>query len=683
MNIETPKTGQEKISQREIHHETPPDEKEGKKIPEREISSLDRAGGEIQATENLVRLEDQAQEFSGTIKKLGIPWSADTAGQYENDYALPATVQAETLQGIIVQNNAARNEVVQESKEKRAFNGVSSIMEDKKALCIHIMTGLSNALNDTTRKDAIAPDQLYGLSPGVRKKVEQEALLQLGVLAGLAPSVSASIFSDEHKLEGSWWRGLSQPIGAILREGECVGISSQDAGTRSEKVKARTGEEAVTESQLNRVLSEDDSHFTKSGYNEATISEPKIGALFMPTKGSVSREILETLQGESVTYGYPIFLESNGDFFELSQEDRVTLLRDGDERVSVTDYLRDEKRVSRDEIRRRLEALDSRGLKDKEKDRFDTYLEHYDLKPHFSWSEELAATIDTEIAFHLAQEEQRLDGYEQKLRTESETDGALAGRLFEYFMRHPETKRSYEKIERVYVNGKLYEETLGEGGAVPPPDPDAQVEVRTTKVWEYEEDTSEPSVLIDGVRGVGEISTIQKTRRIRMRIVQSPDGGLFYDTAENTRLLVNKMSAKTGESISSNEALQYLSEETVEKTANGQKKEGGFKKDDWRNVYQPRILRTRNKDSFIDTLDGIRKKIAENVFGADELKQVSMYAKTLAEMYGKLGDEGLKNEWQEIAEGVSPDTNERYAFVRSKLNQDGTLKLDKRDAEEL
>lgn len=678
-----PKVSPEDISRKDVSHEGVVSTPEDVKTPKTEITHLERAEGEIDQAENLVRLEDQASQFRGTVEKLGIPWSVDTAGQFENDYAVPATVQAETLQDTIVQNSLVRNEAAREIKTEKPFNEVSRIIGDKGALCIHIMTGLSNEHNKTTGTGALSPKDFESIP---QKKIDQTAISQLKTLAGLSPSASASFFADTHMFDESWYRGVSQPIGTILRKGVCVGISAADADTVSRSVKKRAGAEAATEERLDRVLSKDDAHFTKSGYNEAAISEPRIGALFIPTKGGVSREILETLHGESLTYGYPVFLEHNGSFFELSQDDRAALLQDTDERISVKSQLQNGKVVSRDEIRQRMAALDSEELQKKEAARFDKYLENYDLKPHFSWSENLATIIDTEMAFHLAQEEQKLEGYKKGLIAESEKEGDLTRRLHAYFSANPNTKKVYEERKKIYVNGEFLKDThdeyLEEDKAALPPG--AQIEVRTTKIWEYEQEVVEPPVLIEAVQGVGEASNIQKKRYVRMRVMERPDGQVFYDTSEKTQLVVSKMNAKTGEAISNIEALEYFSNEIMEKTVDGLKKtEGGFRERDLRDVYRPQVIMDQAAKSFIDVPDDMRKKIAENTFNAEQLKRIALYAKTLVEMYQKSGDEVLKIEWQGIADSISSDVNERYAFIRSKLNRDGTLKLDKDDAEEL
>ncbi|MBP9728163.1 MAG: hypothetical protein KBD27_02170 [Candidatus Moranbacteria bacterium] len=678
---DTEKTAsQEAPPSRAVPHVEKPQEE-----PKHEASHLELAKGEMAQAEELVRLEGEAVQFQSTVETLGGDWSVGIGEQYVNDLALPATVQAETVQSTVARNEATRgSEGTQERKKEKPFDSVARIMEDRKALCIHFITGLSNDNNKTTGKESVNPDRL--LDKDGKKKASRAALTQLKTLAGLNPSISTSIFADGHNFEASWYRGVSQQMGVILREGTCVGISSNDAATTSESVKKRSVKESLTEEQLAEVLSEDNERFNKSGYNEASISEPRIGALFLPTTGGVSREKLQALQGENAKYGYPIFLESGGSFFALTTKDIGTLLEKTGEVISVEDYLQEGKKVSRDDIRAGMAGLDSEELQAKEQARFDSYVEQYDLKPHFSWSEELATTVETQVAFHLAIEEQKMAEYKAKLAIESETDGTLTRRLHTYFTQRPETITAQTEIKYIYVNGELQEETSPEylEATLAEIPGDAQVEVKTTKTWEYRTEIAFPSALTESVCGVGEKINIQKKRMIRMFVFQGTDGNFEYQTSEGTRLIVNKMNTKTGELVADYPVLEYLLTEKMAVTAGGMKKiDGGLKVNDTKHQHMPAVMHYHGSTEFVETPTAMREKIAQGKFREEKRKQVALHAKTLAEMYQQSGDEALAVEWQAIAESLAPDVNDRYAHIRSKLNQDGTLKLDKEDVAEL
>lgn len=649
---------------------------------------LELAEGEMVQVEELVRLEGEAVQFQSTVETLGGNWSVGMAEQYVNDLAVPATVQAETVQSMVSRNEVTRgSEGTRERKKEKPFDSVARIMEDRKALCIHFITGLSNENNKTTSKGSVDPNSLH-LDKDGKKKAARSALAQLRTLAGLNPSISTSMFADGHNFEASWYRGVSQQIGVILREGTCVGISSNDAATTSESVKKRSVKESLTEEQLTVVLSEDDERFNKSGYNEASISEPRIGALFLPTTGGVSREKLEALKGENVKYGYPIFLESGGSFFSLTTEDIGTLLQNTDEIISVEGYLEDGKKVSRDEIRAQMAGLDSEeALQAKEQARFDSYVEQYDLKPHFSWSEELATTVETQVAFHLAIEEQKMAEYKAKLALESETDGSLTRRLHTYFTQHPETITAHTETKYIYVNGELQGETSPEylDATLAELPPDAQVDIKTNKTWEYKTEIVFPPTLTESINGIGETKNIQKKRMIRMFVFQGSDGNFEYRTSEATRLVVNTMNAKTGELVADYSALEYLLTEEMAVTAGSMKKIGGeFRTDDGlKTTHMSDVMRYHGSTEFVETPTAMREKIAQGIFVEEKRKQVALHAKTVAEMYQQSGEEALAIEWQAIAESLAPDVNDRYTHIRSKLNQDGTLKLDKDDVAEL
>lgn len=686
MNFED---GSDKDAEKKATQEIPPSEdiarvEKSQEEPKQEAGYLKLAEGEMLQTEELVRLESEAVQFRTTVETLGRNWGVDMAEQFVNDQALPATLQAETVQNTVARNEATRsNEGEREQKKEKPFDSVARIMKDKNALCVHFITGLSNDNNATTSKGGVSPERL---DKAGQEKANHAALAQLKTLAGLNPSVSASMFADGHNFDGSWWRGQSQRIGTILREGKCVGISSQDAASTSQSVKNRRGAEALTEERLSQVLAEDDEHFTTSGYNEAIISEPRIGALFLPTSGRVSREILQALQGESLSYGYPVFLESGGSFFALSQDEMTALLQGTDDAVSVGDLLQEGKKISRDEIRAQMAGLDSEGLQAKERARFDSYVEQYDLKPHFSWSEELATTVDTQVAFHLAQEEQKLADYKAKITLESETEGTLTRRLHAYFTQHPETITAQTETKYVYVNGELHEETSLEYldtvlAEVPP---DAQVEVKTTKTWEYKTEIVFPPALQESIHGIGETANLQKKQTIKMFVFQGTDGKVEYIASEATRIFVNKMNAKTGELVADYPALEYLETEKMEVTSDRMRKiGGGVTTNDWKRQHMSDVMRYHGSVDFVETPTAMREKIAKGVFVAEKKGAVALHAKTLAEMYRKSGDEALADEWQVIAESLVPDVNERYVRVQSKLNPDGTLKLDKDDVAEL
>lgn len=210
---------------------------------------------EIQEVAELENLESRAGDFFETLE--GVDISVENAEKYENDYVIPAYQKARKLKGIIESNNSER--IGNDLEKEKPFNAISSIIKDKDALCIHFLTGFSNANNKTSASG------IESSSGDTFSKRSREALKQLSTLAGLGPSISTSVFADSHNFQNTWYRNSGQPIGVILRDGECTEISSADASSQSASPKHRSGYgEIVTIDGLNKILSPEDSSFSKS-----------------------------------------------------------------------------------------------------------------------------------------------------------------------------------------------------------------------------------------------------------------------------------------------------------------------------------------------------------------------------------------------------------------------------------
>lgn len=628
---------------------------------------IDFARKEIQEGVVLEGFEKRAGDFFETLKR-GTP-SVEMAEKYENDYAIPAYHQAKRLKGIIDKNNSER--VDSRSEKEKPFNSISSIVKDKKALCVHFLTGFSNANNKT------GTSGIEVSSGDTFSKRSKEALKQLNTLAGLSPSISTSVFADSHNFDSTWCRDAGQPIGVILRDGECTEISTDDANSRSASPKSRKGwGEVATVEGINKMLSSEERKYSQSGYNEFIVSEPRIGALFATTDKPVEKECLNKLLQENEQFGYPLLFERKGRFYQIPREELEKLSQDSESNaVSVDEYLFDSREVSREDIRKSISTMEDDELKDNEKQRFDKYVENYELKPHFDWAAELESTVKTKNAYILDKEIKKNADHEQMLAKELETEGQLTKRLTEYFNKNNQLGKYWtEKNEYTYVNGEEYV------GFDPIPD-DAKVETKEviTEYWDYVETIVEPPAVADNIVGIGELSNFQTEIRRHLYVVKFPSGKIFQQSSEQTNIISKSIDRDGNERRKT--AYGSSVEEEMELDNNEKVRRNFDHRLDMQTNFRPLFgsIEYGNNKGLIIGQDELENEIFNAKYVTDETRsKSSAYAFAMVEMCENDNDATEAEKWKSVALKISGSV-ERYKFVNSKLNNDGTLKLDNND----
>lgn len=381
---------------------------------------------------------------------------------------------------------------------------------------------------------------------------------------------------------------------------------------------------------------------------------------------------------ENIQSGYPLLFEKNGKFYQLPRKELMEkLLYNMDaSAVNVNDLLLDSREMSREDIRKSISIMEDAELVESEKKRFDQYVENYDLKPHFYWADELEVSVKTRKAYVLDGEIKKNEDREKMLIKELEMEGQLTERLVKYFGEHNELGKHWTENEEetiVYdADGNVFE------GYPPPVGYTEETKRAKTEYWQYEEIILGPLADSDNIIGIGESSNFQTEIKRNLYIVKYQSGKIFQGSTEQTNII----------------------EKTIYMDGHEQKRrvQGSIISEEMETVNDKKIR--RDVDHSLDMPDAFKPlrgsvEYGENglIIGQDDLKnevnnakymddskrrEAATYAFAMAEMCERDNNIIEAEKWKNTALNISGNL-ERYEFVKSKLNNDGTLKLDNND----